>query len=57
MYSIIGLYRFLAPVLALYFIKTPVGTAKFDENAASGLLKIILPRNSLLFFLLFLISL
>ena len=39
-YSIIGLYRFLAPVLALYFIKTPVGTAKPDENDASGLLKV-----------------
>ena len=39
-YSIIGLRRFLAPVLAHYLIKTPVGTAKPDENAESGLLKV-----------------
>ena len=39
-YFIIGLYRFLALVLALYFLKTPVYTAKPDENAASGLLKV-----------------
>ena len=41
-YSIIGSCRFLAPVLALYFIKSTVDAAKPDENAASGLLKVAL---------------